>query len=54
MSVRDKDLSHKEEFNVTEDDDFPFDKDAIAQKFIQVPLNLNDTKIKNKLTKDDL
>jgi hypothetical protein len=27
---------------------------SIAQKYIQVPLNLNETKIKNKLTKDDL
>jgi hypothetical protein len=54
MSMHDKDVSHKEEFNVTEEEDFPVDTEAIAQKYIQVPLNLNDTKIKNKLTKDDL
>ena len=47
-------MFNNEEFNVTDDDDFPVDKDEIAQKYIQVPLNLNDTKIKNKLTKDDL
>ena len=54
MSVHDKDVSHKEEFNISEDDDFPVDKDEIVQKYIQVPLNVNDTKIKNKLSKDDL